>query len=185
MGQTQMPFAVNRKKNAPDWPPIERDLVDSTSIVSVGYDEASRTMEIEFPKAAVYRYHDVSPKQHRALIEAPSIGTHFATEVRGKFPWFRVDIETGKEMAAAAGADKPATKAQRDYVYRLLGKCGYIDGFRSERCGAGMHETATICGAPLRGPSGAPMYVDDWLAALTAAQATKAIDHMKAMEQRS
>ena len=41
---------------------MQRDYVSSSNIVSVGYDPASETLEIEFQSGAVYQYYNVNQK---------------------------------------------------------------------------------------------------------------------------
>jgi hypothetical protein len=170
--QTQMPFAVKNEIKAPQWPPIERKIVDSTSLVSMGYDPDSRTLEIEFPKAAVYRYHDVSAEQFRALAEAPSIGTHFASYVRGKFPWYRVDNETGKEAVTSA----IASAKSREFFKNLCIREGYIGNSRFERYNASLETVARIMNAR---PNGSPPPVDEWIDGLTQSQVAAGIEWLK------
>jgi hypothetical protein len=56
--------------------------VTSSSIQAVGYDEPSRTLHVRFNSGATYSYPDVEPEQHRALVEADSIGAHFSKHIR-------------------------------------------------------------------------------------------------------
>lgn len=61
---------------------MRRSPVDSTSIASVGYDPASRTLEIEFHDGDVYQYFNVPAVVHRDLLAAPSVGRYFAHFVK-------------------------------------------------------------------------------------------------------
>ena len=70
-------------------PPSRRQGVESTSLASVGYDLASRTLEVEFHKGGVYRYFGVPSSVHESLMKAPSKGRFFVTEVRDRFPYSR------------------------------------------------------------------------------------------------
>lgn len=65
--------------------PAQRQRVQSSCLTSVGYQAASRTLEVEFRNGSVYRYFEVPACVHEALIEAPSKGRFFATEVRDRF----------------------------------------------------------------------------------------------------
>jgi hypothetical protein len=171
--QTQMPFAVKNEIKAPQWPPIERTVVDSTSLVSMGYDPKTRTLEIEFPKAAVYRYLDVSAEQFRGLVEAPSIGTHFAAYIRGKFQWFKVDNETGHKAETTSTAASPKS---REFFKTLCVREGYIGNSRSERYNASLEAVAGVMNA--RPQRGLPT-VDEWIDSLTQAQVTAGIEWLK------
>jgi hypothetical protein len=69
---------------------MERVRVDSTSIVSVGYDDRAHVLEIEFQGGRVYRYRDVPKAVHRLLLRAPSIGEFVNRIVKPKFDAERV-----------------------------------------------------------------------------------------------
>lgn len=67
---------------------INRKPVTSSNIVSMGYDPASQTMEIEFKgKDAnkVYRYSGVPAETFAKFETAESVGAHFAREIRTHF----------------------------------------------------------------------------------------------------
>ncbi len=52
--------------------------VQSTSLKRVGYDPATRTLEIEFHDGDVYQYFNVPAVVHRDLLNASSIGQYFS-----------------------------------------------------------------------------------------------------------
>ena len=52
---------------------MNRKVVESSAIVSVGYDSKSKTLEIEFPSGHVYQY--------KALLSADSLGRYFNSEI--------------------------------------------------------------------------------------------------------
>ena len=55
-----------------------RVSVDSSSIASIGYQEVTRELEIEFRESGdVYRYFDVPKEAYAALLAADSRGTYF------------------------------------------------------------------------------------------------------------
>lgn len=64
--------------------------VESSSLASVGYDPAFWTLDIEFRKGGVYRYFGVLPPVYLSLMQAPSKGRFFVTEIRDRFPYTRV-----------------------------------------------------------------------------------------------
>lgn len=66
-----------------------RSPVASTNIVSVGYDEASETLEIEFKSGAVYQYYNVPQVIYEGLRGAPSAGQFFAYEIRDRYAYSR------------------------------------------------------------------------------------------------
>jgi hypothetical protein len=69
---------------------MNRNPVTSSNIRSIGLEDGA--MEIEFTNGRVYRY--TGPKvadHHEQLINAPSIGKHFAAHVRN-CPHTKVDL---------------------------------------------------------------------------------------------
>lgn len=69
---------------------MRREAVDSSMLSSVGYDEESRTLEVEFTSGTVYRYFDVPPEEHRLLMEAGSIGKYMNANIKGLYASARV-----------------------------------------------------------------------------------------------
>ena len=51
--------------------------VESTTLATVAYDEASKVLQLEFCSRAVYLYFDIPPDVHQALLGAPSKGKYF------------------------------------------------------------------------------------------------------------
>ena len=60
---------------------IERTAVQSSNIVSAGYDPESQTMVIEF-RTGLYRYEGVPQSDWDFFMEAPSKGSHFSRVLR-------------------------------------------------------------------------------------------------------
>jgi hypothetical protein len=86
---------------------MERTAVTSSNIISVGYDSLLQKLEIEFKNGAVHLYHDVEDSVHAAMLKAESIGSYFASNIRGVFKSTQVDAaaveQDIKHDAAAAG----------------------------------------------------------------------------------
>lgn len=61
---------------------MERQPVTSRMLASVGYDEASATLELEFVEGRVYQYFGVPSDVHAGLIAADSHGAYFETHVK-------------------------------------------------------------------------------------------------------
>jgi hypothetical protein len=61
--------------------------VESTTLATVAYDEASKILQLEFCSRAVYKYFDVPPAVQQALLGAPSKGKYFNHAIRGRFPY--------------------------------------------------------------------------------------------------
>jgi hypothetical protein len=64
---------------------MRRHPVESSSISSVGYDAASKTLEVEFHNGSVYRYYDVPQSVYTAWMAAPSKGQFFTYHIRDSF----------------------------------------------------------------------------------------------------
>ena len=62
---------------------MERCSVESSNLTSVGYDEDSFVLEVEFKKGAVYRYLDVPVLVYEEMMESESIGRAFVKLVKG------------------------------------------------------------------------------------------------------
>lgn len=64
---------------------MERELVDSSVIRSVGYDPDTEVLEVEFRSSKVYRYAMVPPGEVVALLSAKSIGSYFNRVIRTRY----------------------------------------------------------------------------------------------------
>ncbi len=53
-------------------------------LASVGY--ADPILEVEFTDGAVYQYTGVTPETFAALLNAPSMGRYFASDIVGHYP---------------------------------------------------------------------------------------------------
>lgn len=75
---------------------IQLEPVVSGNLKAVGYDAATKTLDVQFASGKVYRYSNVPPETHKELIGAESIGSFFARNVRAKFNGFELeDIHEG------------------------------------------------------------------------------------------
>ncbi len=61
---------------------IERVPVTSSNLRSVGYDDASRKLAIEFRNGVIYEYTEVPPEIHAELMKAKSHGKYFHSHIR-------------------------------------------------------------------------------------------------------
>ena len=57
---------------------------------SIGYDESSLTLEIEFRSGEVWQYLDVPASVYYAMLVSKSIGQFFQAHIRNKFKEKRV-----------------------------------------------------------------------------------------------
>jgi hypothetical protein len=78
--------------------------VESTTIATVGYDEALSLLQLEFCSGAVYLYFCVPAAVYLALLDAPSKGRYFNGIIRGRYPYRQVlgsnPVPQGAEVAA-------------------------------------------------------------------------------------
>ncbi|HJX57016.1 MAG TPA: KTSC domain-containing protein [Methanoregula sp.] len=64
---------------------LERQPVKSRILRSMGYDEGTKILEIEFQTGLVYQYAGVPPKVYQELIRSDEIGKYFIDKVRNRF----------------------------------------------------------------------------------------------------
>ena len=69
---------------------MERETVSSSNITSIGYDQDSETLEIEFHNGGVYQYFDVPKGVYDGLIAADSHGSYLASSIKGVFRYSKV-----------------------------------------------------------------------------------------------
>jgi KTSC domain len=65
---------------------MDRTLVWSSNIRSVGYEDASRTLEIEFLNGRLYQYSGVPEAIYQSLMRAASKGAYFNTYIKDRYP---------------------------------------------------------------------------------------------------
>lgn len=69
---------------------MEREIVSSSTIVSIGYDPSTETLEIEFRSGRIYQYYNVPEPVYQQLMEAPSKGQFHHTYIRNAYSYSRV-----------------------------------------------------------------------------------------------
>jgi hypothetical protein len=69
---------------------MNRDQVASTNISSVGYDEPSQTLEVEFSNGSIYQYYNIGAALYDQFSTAPSKGQFLNTYIRNAYPFSRV-----------------------------------------------------------------------------------------------
>jgi hypothetical protein len=69
---------------------MKRVPVSSSSLRSVGYDDAAAILEVEFVDGGVYEYSNAPAKEYVNLMSASSIGSYFAKHVKGGYPCHRL-----------------------------------------------------------------------------------------------
>jgi hypothetical protein len=78
-------------------PQITRTPVQSSSIKSHGYDPNTQTLAVEFTSGHVYHLSGVPPEDAQAFASAPSLGSHWHANLRGKYESTRIEEETHGE----------------------------------------------------------------------------------------
>jgi hypothetical protein len=69
---------------------MERTSVTSSNVESVGYDEDSQTLEVEFKNGGIYQYFDVKKDVFDDLLSADSIGAYLSARIKGVYRYSRV-----------------------------------------------------------------------------------------------
>jgi hypothetical protein len=64
---------------------MTRQLITSTGLKSVAYDDIAHVLEVELQSGPVSRYFEVPPTVYEALISAPSKTRYFNDNVAGKY----------------------------------------------------------------------------------------------------
>jgi KTSC domain len=78
-------------------------IVESTTLVTVSYDDARELLQLEFCSRAVYQYFRVPAAVHQSLLEASSKGRYFNQAIRGRFPYRLVtDFDAARRCAAVS-----------------------------------------------------------------------------------
>lgn len=69
---------------------MRRRPVESSALLSVGYDERSRILEVEFVSGEIYRYFDVDKAEAEALLRAGSMGRYLNEEIKPRHRYSHV-----------------------------------------------------------------------------------------------
>lgn len=66
-----------------------RSVKGSSNIAALGHDPQRNVLAVQFhgsPSPRVYHYDGVTTADHLAMLAAPSVGSHFAAHIKGRFP---------------------------------------------------------------------------------------------------
>lgn len=69
---------------------MERYSVASSNIASIGYDEASQTLEVEFLSGSIYQYYNVPIAIYENMMREGSKGRFLNTYIKNAYPYSRV-----------------------------------------------------------------------------------------------
>lgn len=67
-----------------------RQSVSSSNIASVGYDNTTEVLEVEFLNGSVYEYRNVPTVVYEELMNASSHGSYFNREIRMSYPYEKI-----------------------------------------------------------------------------------------------
>lgn len=62
----------------------------STNIASIGYDQPTETLEVEFLNSTIYQYFNVPMNMYEQLMQAGSKGKFLNTYIKNAYPYSRV-----------------------------------------------------------------------------------------------
>ncbi|WP_132833697.1 KTSC domain-containing protein [Sphingomonas sp. PP-CC-3G-468] len=69
---------------------MQRQSVSSSNIASIGYDEPTSLLEVEFLNGGIYHYFNVPSFVYEQLISAPSHGIYLNTNIKPNYQCARV-----------------------------------------------------------------------------------------------
>lgn len=69
---------------------MNRIPVTSSNLKSVGYNQSSNTLEIEFHGGRVYQYYSVSKSVYEGLMAASSHGKYHHRRIKGNYRYSRI-----------------------------------------------------------------------------------------------
>ncbi len=65
--------------------------VSSSNVDSIGYDESTETLYVRFLNNTLYLYKGVSIMVFEQLLNAPSIGSYMHRNIKGVYPYERIE----------------------------------------------------------------------------------------------
>lgn len=65
--------------------------VKSSQIESVGFDEATHTLYIQFKSGGKYSYAGVSADTFQSFLHAESLGKYFGAEIKGRYQFTKIN----------------------------------------------------------------------------------------------
>lgn len=78
---------------------MERIKVRSGHIAAIGYDPATKALEVEFQSGRIYRYFEFPPEKFEEMKAADSVGKFFNTNCKTLAFQRMPDLEAQKENA--------------------------------------------------------------------------------------
>lgn len=93
---------------------IERAIVESSQIRSIGHDADKSMLEIEFNDGSVYQYANVPEELHERLMQADSVGSFFSKIIKGKSGYPCAKIQDGGGTRKGKATLDEVSKAKDD-----------------------------------------------------------------------
>jgi hypothetical protein len=78
---------------------MQRKALASTAVASVGYDDATLVLEIEFSSGRIYQYAEVPRSVYEWLLRTPSKGGYVARMINDRYPYRDITEATGAPQA--------------------------------------------------------------------------------------
>ena len=76
---------------------MEIKPVMSRHVAGVGYDPESQTLQVAFNSGSQYVYKNVPQETYEAMLQADSVGSFHALQIRSKFPFEKVTTDAVQE----------------------------------------------------------------------------------------
>lgn len=104
---------------------MQRIPVESSDIVSIGYDAVSQMLEVEFGGGRIYRYRDVEPDVYEKFLKASSFGQYFFAHINGRYRYEK--ISESKKTKARKGGPIIFATGNRAKVQDFQASCAHFD----------------------------------------------------------
>ncbi len=69
---------------------MERSSVASSNVASIGYDDTTETLEVQFVNGRIYQYYNVPENMHEQIMAVPSKGRFLNMYIKNAYPYSRV-----------------------------------------------------------------------------------------------
>lgn len=69
---------------------MNRMPVSSSNVATVGYDQNTMTLEVEFTSGSVYQYFDVPETEHINLVNASSVGKYLNNNIKKNYRYSQI-----------------------------------------------------------------------------------------------
>jgi hypothetical protein len=90
MAETTQPL-VGNVPGSNEQPAVQRTPVMSSHLASVGYDEQTGRLAVEFRDGEIYEYANVPQETYIELITSKSVGKFFNQAIRSQFKGVQTD----------------------------------------------------------------------------------------------